>query len=51
MIGGEWFETLYGNPDDVSKESLTKVAVEELRKHLGITESPINVFTRIHKVK
>ena len=51
MIGGEWFESLFGNPDDVSTESLIEVAVEELGAHLGITKDPTFVLGRIHKVR
>lgn len=50
MLGGEWFEDLFGNPDEVSNQSIIKVAREELRLHLGITADPTNVLGKINKV-
>lgn len=50
MIGGEWFESLLGDPADVSEEALAEVAVQELENHLGIVEKPSVKLSRIHKV-
>ena len=50
MLGGEWFEDLFGNPDEVSDEFIIGVAQEELRLHLGITSHPTSVLGKIHKV-
>ena len=50
MIGGEWFESLFGDPDDMSEEALAEVAVQELENHLGIAERPSVKLSRIHKV-
>ena len=50
MLGGEWFETLYGSPDKVNEESVVRSALEDLRLHLGITENPDHVLCKIHKV-
>lgn len=50
MLGGEWFEKLFGSPDEVSIESIIGVAREELRLHLGITSDPTETLGRIHKV-
>lgn len=51
MIGGEWFESIFGRPDEASYESIKNVALEELRNHLGITKKPTHVLCKIQKVK
>lgn len=50
MLGGEWFEDLFGDPGAVTNESIIGVAMEELRRHLRITSDPINAMGRIHLV-
>ena len=50
MIGGEWFESLLGDPTHVSEQTLAEVAVQELESHLGIVERPSVKISRIHKV-
>ena len=50
MLGGEWFEEQFGNPADVSEDTMAQVAKEELQHHLGIEKQPITVISRIHKV-
>ena len=50
MLGGQWFEQLFGDPDTVSDDVITRAALEDLEEHLGITQQPSNAITRIHKV-
>ncbi len=50
MLGGEWFEDLFGSPDEVSSESIVEVALEELKSHLAITSTPTYVLSKIQKV-
>lgn len=40
MMGGAWFEEVFGNPDKVTEQMLMDRASEAVRKHLGITHSP-----------
>lgn len=49
MLGGEWFEQLFGDPDTVSDDVITQAALEDLEEHLGITQLPFHAITRIHK--
>lgn len=51
MLGGEWFEALFGSPDEVSEETITQVALEELETQLSLTARPTNVFCKIQKVR
>ena len=50
MLGGEWFESLFGEPGKVSEESIKGVALAELKNQLGVTKKPIRSFSKIHKV-
>jgi len=50
MLGGEWFEEIFGNAGEVSEEDVGKVAVEELQAHLGIKKEPIDMLVKIQKV-
>ena len=50
MLGGEWFEKLFGQPEEVSEESIIQAALEELKNQLGITERPTHQICRIQKV-
>lgn len=47
-MGGRWFETLFGNPDNVQTDDLLKVAVEAIRRHLGISNPPIRSQVFVH---
>ncbi len=51
MMGGEWFESLFGNPDEVSEESIKKIALTELKEQLRITKQPTHAVSMIHKVR
>ena len=51
MLGGEWFESLFGAPDQMDELSLAQVAIQELRNHLGIVRSPAVKISKVHKVR
>ncbi|KAG7273954.1 hypothetical protein CRUP_021238, partial [Coryphaenoides rupestris] len=40
MMGGAWFQEVFGSPDDVSEEHLLAVATQAVRGHLGVTAAP-----------
>lgn len=50
MLGGEWFEDLFGNTCAVSEEAITLVALEELRNQIGLVKKPSRILCQIHKV-
>ena len=50
MLGGEWFESMFGHPDAVSKDTIKQTALSELKSQLGITKEPIHAVSMIHKV-
>ncbi|XP_072548644.1 protoporphyrinogen oxidase [Salminus brasiliensis] len=41
MMGGAWFEEVFGSPEDVTEQVLLDRAAEALKTHLGITHSPV----------
>ena len=51
MMGGEWFEELFGNPAKVKEETIKSTALEALKEHLGITQEPSHTIVSIHKVQ
>lgn len=50
MLGGEWFDDLGEDPGNISTNDITRIALESIRDHMGITEEPSNIVARIHKV-
>jgi hypothetical protein len=40
MMGGAWFQEVFGSPDTVSEESLLAVATQAVRAHLGAGYPP-----------
>ncbi|XP_014673322.1 PREDICTED: protoporphyrinogen oxidase-like isoform X2 [Priapulus caudatus] len=49
LMGGAWFEELYGNADSVDPNTLLDVAVESMRNHLGVTVNPVRSNVTINK--
>ena len=47
MMGGRWFESLFGASP--SEEDLALVAVEHVQKMLGISDEPARICTKIHR--
>lgn len=40
MMGGAWFQEVFGSPDDVPEERLLAAATQAVRGHLGVTAAP-----------
>ncbi|KAI1285893.1 Protoporphyrinogen oxidase [Halotydeus destructor] len=49
MMGGQWFNELFGPADQVSERDLLKVAVTETAKILGFKKKPIRSIVQVHK--
>ena len=47
MMGGHWFNSLFGHPDVVDPNHLQDVAIETAEKTLGIRAKPTNCLTSI----
>ncbi|XP_067094152.1 protoporphyrinogen oxidase [Osmerus mordax] len=41
MMGGAWFQEVFGSPEDVTEHRLLDTATQAVRSHLGITAAPI----------
>ncbi len=50
MMGGAWFESLFGNKQECKPETLAELAQDTIRDHLGIDQKPFRVITNIQKV-
>ena len=48
MMGGAWFEELFGDTQDTSH--FEEVAIEGLAKQLGIKTKPYRTKATLHKV-
>ena len=48
-MGGHWFESLFGSPDNVSCSSLEEIAIESVQKTLHITSDPITAITTLNR--
>ena len=44
MMGGAWYDQVVGNR---SQEEVGRLAVEQVRRILGITEAPVRVHSRL----
>ena len=40
MMGGAWFQEVFGLPDTVSEDSLLAAATRAVRVHLGVEAAP-----------
>ena len=49
MMGGQWFRTLFGDPDEVDPNIFTETAIQTVERTLGIKEKPTNTLTSIQK--
>ncbi|XP_071841904.1 protoporphyrinogen oxidase-like [Apostichopus japonicus] len=49
MMGGEWFEELFGDPEVVCKDKLLLTALESIKAHLNIHEKPIYSNVSVHR--
>ena len=50
MMGGEWFEELFGDPSTVSEDTILSTALEALQQHLGISQQPSHTIVSVEKV-
>ena len=48
-MGGHWFDSLFGSPDDVSLSLLQDTAIESVRKALSINTDPITALTTVNR--
>ena len=51
MLGGEWFEELFGSVDSVNENEILSVAIEAVREYLNIKSDPIRYIINIEKVR
>ncbi|XP_070551894.1 protoporphyrinogen oxidase-like [Ptychodera flava] len=49
MMGGHWFNDLFGEADGVSPEFLLNTALETLKDHIGIAATPLKSLVTIQK--
>uniref|UniRef100_UPI003AB003C2 protoporphyrinogen oxidase-like n=1 Tax=Centroberyx gerrardi TaxID=166262 RepID=UPI003AB003C2 len=40
MMGGAWFQEVFGAPEEITEECLLATATEAVRCHLGVTMAP-----------
>ena len=50
MLGGEWFEELFGSPSTAKEDTIEEAALKTLHEHLGISHEPTHAIVNIHKV-
>ena len=50
MLGGEWFEELFGSPSTAKEDTIEEAALKTLHEHLGISQEPTRAIVNIHKV-
>ncbi len=50
MLGGHWFEELFGSPDSVELDTVSGAALQALDEHLGILGQPSHIITKVLKV-
>jgi len=50
MIGGEWFEQILGDVNNVSEEKVLNCALEASRLYLKINSDPTRYLVTINKV-
>ncbi|XP_036930690.1 protoporphyrinogen oxidase isoform X1 [Acanthopagrus latus] len=49
MMGGAWFQEVFGDPDAVTEEHLLARATEAVQHHLGVTTSPSWSCVALHR--
>ena len=49
MLGGNYFEEQFGDPDEADKDRIKKEALIALQKALGVQREPSKVCVSIHK--
>lgn len=51
MMGGTWFQEVFGAPENVKEERLLSKAIEAVRCHLGVTAAPSWSRVSVHRVR
>lgn len=49
MMGGAWFQEVFGDPDQVSEDALLSRAVSAVQRHLGVQQSPRWSSVTVHR--
>lgn len=50
MMGGEWFEELFGDPNTVKDDTLVNIALQSLHTQLEISQEPSDCHVTVQKV-
>lgn len=50
MMGGAWFQEVFGDPDGVSEQALLDRATQGVASHLGVTAPPVWSLVALQKV-
>lgn len=50
MMGGQWFEELFGDPNTVNDDTLVNTALESLYTQLEISQEPSDCHVTVQKV-
>uniref|UniRef100_A0A673X2E0 Protoporphyrinogen oxidase n=1 Tax=Salmo trutta TaxID=8032 RepID=A0A673X2E0_SALTR len=51
MMGGAWFQEVFGNPEEVTEQLLLDRATQAVTSHLGVTTPPIWSIVALLKVR
>ncbi|XP_011405872.1 PREDICTED: protoporphyrinogen oxidase-like [Amphimedon queenslandica] len=49
MMGGEWFQELFGDPETIRSSTLSDIALKSLHTQLGISSDPLDCIATIQK--
>jgi len=49
MLGGAWFEAVFGDVENCDLDRLTQLAVQAVTSQLGVTERPVRIVSNILK--
>lgn len=49
MMGGAWFQEVFGSPEEVTEECLLATATQAVHSHLGVTTAPIWTCVALQK--
>ena len=51
MMGGAWFNELFGNADEVDTQMFGQIAIEAVKEQLHIDKKPFRVISGVVKVR
>ncbi|XP_072317270.1 protoporphyrinogen oxidase [Eucyclogobius newberryi] len=49
MMGGAWFQEVFGDPDRVKPDHLLSTAVSAVSRHLGVSQNPVWSNVALHR--